>query len=975
MLSSDPAVPSLPRVGRAVLVGREVERRVLEDALEEARHGPRCVFVAGEPGIGKSRLLGEVAGEVAERLVLGGGAHEAQGQPPYVVFVEVLRGYLDAAGPDRLAVGAELGALGRLLPELGTAAGELGLGASDRQRLMELAAEFFRRLAFQRPLVLLLDDLQWADSASLELLVYLRRRLRAAPLLMLAAYRDTEVDEGHPLSDALGELTRERLAEEIRLRRLGEGETAELLAALLGGSVAPGLVAAVQGASEGNPFFVEELARGLAEEGRLRRDAGGWSLTDGPAAEIGLAPLTTGLRAALWARLQRLSQPCRALLEAAGILGRRFEPRLVAAVERIEEGEAAALLEEAARRHVLRPTEDGYELAHDLLRTALDLQINPLRRRHLHDRAAAAYESLGLAPVRPAAVTYHLLRGSEPARAAPYAARAAGRALSTFAFADAAAHLQTAVELTRQHGLAGDLPPLLARLGEALMGAGRYDEALAAYREALGLAGESADRELVGRLHARVGEVHVAREEVDLAVAAHRRALAAFGSADHAEATRSLLQLADLHLLVLSRHAEGARFARRALGMAERLGRPDLAAEARGWIGTAEIRMGRPRGARTLRQALEATLSLGEAQLAGTIANRLAQHHYWAAELDEAALAAEQALGLLRGVADPHLLGWPTFWSGLVAFSRGQWEAAETRADGLFELGEQLGVRRFLAQGYQIRGMLAQDLGRSTEAVELLGQAAGLLRTIAPGTLVFYLGRYCLALLEAGASAEGEACLAELERLVYALPSGATPRNSGLNMVGLAHLKLGRADEEGRIERELVPAAGQLHWTLVARTVGELALARADLEAAEQHLTLAARIATRSAMHPELARTWRALGRVFRERGNGAAGVRGSGREKAAGFERQAMELEQSLGLPANSPSPPLPLSRSPLSAREQEVLRLVAEGRTNREIAEALVLSERTVVHHVTHILDKLGLSSRAAATAWAFRHGVVAE
>src|SRR5439155_22978969 len=135
------------------------------------------------------------------------------------------------------------------------------------------------------------------------------------------------------------------------------------------------------------------------------------------------------------------------------------------------------------------------------------------------------------------------------------------------------------------------------------------------------------------------------------------------------------------------------------------------------------------------------------------------------------------------------------------------------------------------------------DRGRLGEAVEHLAQAAGLLRTMAPGTLVFCLGRHCLALLESGAVAEGEACLAELERMALELPREAKPRNSAVNLLALAYLKLGRPDRGERLARELEPAAGQLHWTLVARTLGELALGRDDRPAAEAHLELAAQLA------------------------------------------------------------------------------------------------------------------------------------
>jgi len=166
----------------------------------------------------------------------------------------------------------------------------------------------------------------------------------------------------------------------------------------------------------------------------------------------------------------------------------------------------------------------------------------------------------------------------------------------------------------------------------------------------------------------------------------------------------------------------------------------------------------------------------------------------------------------------------------------------------------------------------------------------------------------------------------------------------------------------------------------VARTLGELALARGDFVVAEAHLDRAARLATREAMRPELARTWRAMARLHRGRGAPDAS------ERAATLDRQAAELEQALGLPMDSAAGTSQAAigvsslstarrRPPagLSPRELEVLALLAEGHTNRQIAEALTISERTVINHVTHILTKLDVTSRAAATAYAFRHGLV--
>jgi DNA-binding NarL/FixJ family response regulator len=960
-------------IGRLPLVGREAEWRTLKLALERARTTTELVVVAGEPGIGKTRLLAEVARAASRFLLLRGGAYERQGQPPYVLFVEVVRSYLDLARRERSAAICQLGPLGRLLPEVIAEREQLTpLGPIDRDGLLELAAGFVRTLATETPVLLLLEDLQWADAASIDLLAYLRRRLRDVPVLMVATYRDTDVDDRHPLAMTLIELNRLRLADELRLQPLADAPTADLLSALLGGPPSPSLVSAIQRQSEGNPFFIEELVRALASDGRLTSGANGWDVRPAPG-DSDLDALSPGLRAWLWARLRRLTPACLTLLETAALLGRRVDPRLIVVAQGCDETTAAVLLAEAAQHHILTARGHDYEFVHDLFRAALDQDIDPLRRRRLHEQAAGGYELLGLAESRPAALAYHLLRGANPGRALPYLIRAGERALASFADHNAVEHFSAAASLIRQSREGSALASVLPALGEALAGAGQYDAALEAYREALTLPGVISDATQAGRIHTRIGQVYLAREEADLAAASHQRAFAAFGGADHPEVARTLLQLSELNLMALSRHADGAAEAEQALAMAERLRRPDLAAEARGLLGTAWVRMGTSGGVELMNQALADALDAHEPALAGTIANRLAHHHYWEAELDESARAAGQAVDMLRGVADPHRLGWPTFWLGVAAFTRGQWDAAERRAIELTELGEQLGVRRFLAQAHQLRGMVAQDRGQHAEAIEHLGQAAEVLRTIAPGTLVFYLGRYCLALLQAGATAEGEACLAELEGLALALPPEAKPRNSGLNLVALAYLTLGRPDLAERLERDLRPATGQLHWTLVARTVGELALARGDLEVAAEYLDRSARIAARAGARPELARTWRALARLEAARPRAGA----QERARAAALERQARAVEQVLGMPtpdveAARRSVP-PAAASPLSTRELEVLRLVADGLSNREIAASLVISERTVVHHVTHILDKLAVPSRAAATAYGYRHGLL--
>src|SRR5215212_5189581 len=345
--SIDPIPDELP-IGRAPLIGRETERRVLQNALGRARAATQLVLISGEPGIGKSRLLADLAGHAHGWLVLRGGAHERQGQPPYVLFVEALRSYLDEATDARGGSAAALGPLARLLPEYATAEPATSLTSIDRQGLMELAAVFFRARATEGPVLLLLEDLHWADPASIDLLTYLRRRLRDVPLCILATYRDTDVDDRHPLVTTLGELHRLRLADELRLRPLGGPQAADLMQALLGGPASPGLVAEIQRQSDGNPFFIEELLRAVVVEGRLSPGPDGGELVSTANGADGADPagqrtLSPGLRAWLWARLQRLSPACLTLLETAALLGRRVEPLLLMAAHGADETRTAAL--------------------------------------------------------------------------------------------------------------------------------------------------------------------------------------------------------------------------------------------------------------------------------------------------------------------------------------------------------------------------------------------------------------------------------------------------------------------------------------------------------------------------------------------------------------------------------------------------------------------------------------------------------
>jgi predicted ATPase len=331
-------------------VGRTHESAALLHQLELATGGQtRIVLLAGEPGIGKTCLLNWLAARAVQEgaAVLLGGASQSEGMPPYLPFLEALGRYIRTAHLEALReqAGDIAATLAVILPEL---ASRLGNGTASyplppeqaRLRLFEAVSEFLSRIAADRPLLLVLDDLQWADGASLDLLSHAARTRRASRLLIAGAYRSGE--EGPILPRAVAELTRQRRLTTIRIGPLSPDETSELTSRHLAGPTAPDVDRLLYEQSEGNPFFAEEPLRGWLETGALQRDGDHWSLAPLPD-DI----LPASIVAAVEQRLARLDAPVVDSLRVAAIIGRVFQASLLANVtnrdpELVEEGLAAA---------------------------------------------------------------------------------------------------------------------------------------------------------------------------------------------------------------------------------------------------------------------------------------------------------------------------------------------------------------------------------------------------------------------------------------------------------------------------------------------------------------------------------------------------------------------------------------------------------------------------------------------------------
>jgi DNA-binding CsgD family transcriptional regulator len=957
------------------LVGRDAEWARLSDALERAERGRgSLVLLAGEAGIGKTRLAAELVG-AADTALAGAAAQGAV--EPYGPVVQALRSYTRARPGGLSGCGPLAGHLALVMPELGPPAAE-----ADRGTLIEAIRCALDAVVERGPAVLVLDDLQWSDDATLELLASLGPALAGMPLLAVGAYRSDEVPRGHPLRRLRNEQRRRGALDELALEPLDAEGTASLARHALAADVSASLARTLHDRTQGIPFFVEELAAALHSGGALADGRRGLELD-------GDVPVPDTVRDAVLMRLAGASGEARAAAEAAAVAGERLDLALLAELA----GEAG--LVELVERGLLVETEPGRAaFRHALARDAVYEDTPWLRRRALHRQLAERLEEAG-APN--AELALHWLGARDEARARDFLLASVGDHCSVHAYRDAARAARRALESWPEGEEVERRVEALRSYGRCAELAGELAEAARAWRELGSIARDGGPGSLA-EAERRIAGVYDLQGDRAGALASRRAAADAFAAAGQPGDAAVERLAAAAYLQSSGDHAAAVELASAAQAEAERAERPGLRARGLALEGVARAKRGEfERGLETVRIGLSLALAHELTDAAAEAYQRLGTVLETAGDYGGARDALRSALDLceLGGPAAQehtcvacmaYVLRELGDWPGAAELARGLLQGGEVGARPAGDAGGEVGPgTRVVADG--VLGSIHGFRGELRPARRLLASALDVavrldvvsmaVDTAAALAWVEHMdgdeaaaARHCDFLLERwersedrhyavwglrwastlhgvrGDRAGAHACAEALARI-------ASDSGHADALAALAHA-LG---ETALMEGDADLAVDQLTRALELHDSLEIPFERAQIE-----LRAGAALAAAGDRDGALSRLDAAY------RGARRLGARPLASEAARAIAALGESVEHRLGRRAAADE-----LGGGLSPRELEVMRLVADGHTNREIAETLVVSPRTIDMHVRNILTKLDSRSRTEAAGKAREIGLL--
>ncbi|HMQ31729.1 MAG TPA: AAA family ATPase [Chloroflexaceae bacterium] len=983
-----------------VMIGQRAERDALRRLIDQALAG-RCqgALIAGEAGVGKSRLAAEAKAYAAERgfALLQGSCFPQDSACPYAPLIDLLRARLASGALPPTAVAPFAHELAPLLPDLVPLPPEPppapALDPAQQQRRLFNALASCLAATLSQPVLLVVEDLHWCDESSLDFLLYLLRHPPAQPLLLVATLRSDEV--GPRLGRWLAQLERERLVHEVPLAPLDRDEVAAMIRAIfaLSRPVRPETLDAVYRLTEGNPFFVEELLKSLIVAGDIFYADGGWDRKPMEALRI-----PRSLNDAVTQRVVQLSEDARRVLTLGAVIGRRFDFALVQRLAHLHEGALLAMLKELiAAQLVVEESAERFAFRHALTRQAIYAGLLARERAALHRLVAEETERCYADALDPhsADLAYHYFEAGSWERALHYARRAGERAWALGSPLAAVEQYTRALAAGDALGVAPDPALSLAR-GRAYETLGDFEHARTDYERALELARAATDVEATWQSMIALGQLWASRDYQQTGLWFGQALDVAQALGEPCRLARSLNRLGNWHVN-RGEAKEGLRLHEQALtlfeaegdgqGMADTL---DLLGMANGLYGDAHSSV------QQFGRAIELYRTLGDhAGLSSALVSRamfsggvccdpticaFRSAEACAEDLAEALRLARQ-IEWLPGVA------YAEYTAAQVYEAFGSFGPALAHAQAALEIATSIDHRQWMAATHEALGQIYIELLAPEEAIRHLRSGLELARAL--GSAVFTpksASSLAMAYLLSHDLSLAAATLAPV------LPRDEILRSleEGRLMTAWGMLALARGEPDGalRVAEQLIASApgavrGPIPVLLKLKGEALLALGRAD--AAARALEEARRTAEAHGLRPLLWKILRALGQAQQRLGQrkevrlsftmareivGALAATVDAADLRERFLRAALaSLPQEL--------PPTPQRAEAerfggLTERERAVAALAAQGKSNQEIAAALVVSKRTVETHMGNILSKLGVTSRAQVIAWAIQQGL---
>ena len=1001
--------PVMPDV--SPFVGRRSELARARSHLDATMAGSgRIVMIAGEPGIGKTRTASELEAYAEERgcHVLWGRCYEEAGAPPYWTWVQPIRSYVESADSDRLREEMREGALeiSDIVPEVRGLVPEdvdsrLGEGPEQaRFRLFDAVSSFFIRASTHQPLLIVLDNLHWAHTSSLLLLNFLATAIVDQRILIVGTYRDEDITRGHPLIHALGDLNRLDHFDRLILRGLTSSDIADYIAETCGAHAHGRLADLIHLHTEGNSFFVTELVRLLQQEGVLHANA-----VD--AETVLRERVPAGVREVIGRRLDRLSEVCSRVLAIGSVIGRGFSLEQLLALpaatfdemglpgdsakimDAVDEAIASSLIEEVEYSH------GDYRFVHALIQQALAAELSTTVKIRLHARIAETMEQLqgNGTRTRLGELVRHfseaeVLIGSD--KLVKYLILAGEQALSTYAYEEALGYFRQALDAKGESQADDQHASILFGLGRAQVATAQRHEmqnAVETLTRAFDYYEKAGDVETALQIAEYpvmattgiTGITHLIARALDLAGPDSHRSgrlwgryirAAALERGDYEQANNAYLRAIEIARrerdVALEVHAsadagsvdgyyleltQGLEKCLRAIDLAAHVRRPDLESTALNWAATILLVTGRPVRAR----------------------------HY-----------AEACLANAEKLRDGYRIAGAIDNLEDLARLEGDWDLARELSDYGLRVtprdGRLLAFRAVLEYEAGVKDQGDAFFARLIEAIEG--------REIGP-TLLNTCAALCLPIITEITGMDGHSDIGRLaaERVIgspEAPPGLLLSARAGRALTALSQKDVATAET---LYERLLPYSGIMVYggvTAVDRILGLLAGFTGRLDEANSHFAAAAHLCQRAGYRPEYA--WNAYSWAAVLAGRYTDGSKPPRRpldspDKALALLDEVLDISQELGMgPLVAKSSDLlesikeqmtHMAEYPdgLTRREVEVIRVLAQGKTNPEIGEELFISLNTVTRHLSHIYTKTGAANRVEAAIYATNHGLIEE